>query len=93
MRKIVSTVLSIALIGSASIALPNAALAQSAGTVLDRCKVLVDLGRFDSVGECVGNGRSNPVKFCRTLDNLGVLSLFGFENRGDCVSTRRRGAR
>lgn len=61
----------------------------SGKTVNEYCKYLVDSGFFPNltVGQCVSINRADgPAGICKLIDYYGLLGLFGFKNRGACVT-------
>lgn len=56
---------------------------------VELCRPLVDAEIFGSLGECVSIARTAPVVICKDLEESGLLDLFGWGNRGQCVSDLR----
>jgi len=64
----------------------------SATWLVNWCKMAVDSGWYDSVGECVGGYQSNgwAPAYCKAPSyfdpSIEMWEVYGFKNRGDCVS-------
>ena len=75
---------------SAPVAVPTVAYAQGASPHVEQCRVYVDLGLSDSMGECVRGNNIGPVQACQLLRDEGLFP-YPFDdrdvvNQGDCVS-------
>ena len=98
MRKMLLLPGAIAL-ASTPVTLPTAAKAQSASPSVDICEELVDGGSYGSVGECVSEARTSPLRFCQFLKDIDVYPVFFYdpsindfvivENQGQCISLIR----
>ena len=89
MNKLLATGSSFALACAAPVAMPTAAYAQGARPHLEQCRVYVDLGLSDSMGECVRGNNIGPVELCQFLRGEGLFP-YAFDdryvvNQGDCV--------
>ena len=89
MIKLLAITSSFALAASAPVALPAVAHAQGARPHVEQCRVYVDLGLSDSMGECVRGNNVGPVELCQFLRDEGLFP-YPFDDRdvgnlGDCV--------
>jgi len=87
MKKILSTALSVALVGTVQVSAPTAAVAQDAGDTVEFCRTIVAQGFAPTIGECVGSIRSNAQQVCKDIEP--IWDLLGIDNVGDCVSLFR----
>ena len=89
MKKHLALSSSCALILASPVALPTVAQARGGSEHVRICKDYVDLGFYDSVGECVSDNEVLPVRACQFMKEEGLYP-FEFddetvENQGDCV--------
>ena len=89
MNKLLAIASSIPLAFSAPMAFPTVAYAQGASPHVEQCRVYVDLGLFDSMGECVPGNNIGSVQACQFLRDEGLFP-YPFDDRdvvnlGDCV--------
>ena len=89
MKKPLALASSFVLVFATPVALPTKAHAQGGSDLVRVCKIYVDLGFYDSVGECVGGSEVSPVCFCQFLKEEGQYPYEfddeTIENQGDCV--------
>jgi len=74
--------------------------AQGANGQVEVCESLVDSGSYASIGECVSEMRTSPVRFCQFLKSIDIYPIFLYdpsindfvavENEGQCVSLIRQ---
>lgn len=93
MKKIVLTAVSVAMAASVPIAAPTASAQPFGPRAVELCKEIGPFLGFESVGACVSAIQSSPVQTCKRLEDLGLLEVLGFKNRGDCVSQIRENRR
>jgi hypothetical protein len=89
MNKLLAIASSLLLAFSALLALPTVAYAQGASPHVEQCRVYVDLGLSESIGECVRGNNIGPVELCQFLRDEGLFP-YPFDDRdvvnlGDCV--------
>jgi hypothetical protein len=89
MIKLRAIILSFALAFPVPVAVPSVAYAKGARPTVEQCRVYVDLGLSDSIGECVRGNNVGPVELCQFLRDEGLFP-YPFDDRdvvnlGDCV--------
>lgn len=90
MKKVICTLASAALVGSAMVVTPMSAVSaqtDGASDLVELCKELGEAAGFESVGECVSVVRTKgPIGFCQFLKEIDFLQAFGWRNQGECVT-------
>ena len=91
MKKIASVLASAAVALSFNVSVVQADPGKGpANDTAEFCKAIADAGVTENVGECMQILRADgPPAICRNLERLDLLGLFGWDNRGQCVSWLR----